>query len=627
MRSGFFTLVLGIAALLSAALVAIGLATGDLNYVFGVPPTPVGKCLYEKLNPAEVQRIRLTSDGTTAELVLENGVWMLTRPFKDRADPRFAKAIIDFTRTAKVEDAIPMDEIDGDLIGLRAGTIMVRLEDASDRPAAKYIIGRRTAWTIQDPETNQLIPTVFVRPMDRRRKDHVYACTGDIHPLVRDGFRFLRDHRPFYFHPDGLDRVHVRNSEGEFTLARDSPSAPWRIIKPLELRTDVKAVGRLLGGLYELTAVRVADRRDLVLPEAAEGAELAEISISSFGSEAETTLRLYPPGTRGNTQLATVSGRDAVFELPTKGDAELTTLAALPLTVNSLRDQTLTHLAIANLDSITIDPLDGEPIQLRRPAGAPWQVLRDNRFQPLNEKQLYTLLKAVTETKVAAFVSDAATDFSPYGLDAPFLTLRFASSGAGSTLTLAFGHGKDGQLYARRADSNTVVRLDEEFLASVGTRPYHWRSTNLWSIARPDVLAIVRRAPNQPELVLRYQFASEQWLAQQNGQDATVHLNPNRADFLLTKLASLQVSRWIPANSPDATRALANPTLTLQLQVKRVNDLGEQSAIDHFSLTIAPVTNSPQNQFFFAHLNSEADLFLLDHATVSDLLTDVLTED
>jgi hypothetical protein len=626
MRSGFFTLVLALAALLSAAVVVIGLTKGSLNYVFGVPPTPVGKTLYESLKPSEIRRIVLTSDGTTAELRLENGVWMAVRPFRDRADPRFAQAIIDFTRGAKVEDAIAMDKIDGDLIGLRAGTIMVRLEDSTDRPAAKYIIGRRTAWSAADPETGALVPTVFIRPMDRRRKDHVYACSGDIHPLVRDGFRFLRDHRPFYFHPDGLDRVHVRNSEGEFTLARESPAAPWRIIKPLELRTDVKAVAKLLGGLYELTAVRVAERQDVVLPDSAEGSELGEISLSSFGSDAETVLTLYPPGDKGSTQLATISGRDAVFELPTKADSELVTLARLPLTVNALRDQTLTQLAIANLATITIDNFADEPLLIERAPESPWKVRRDGRMHPLNEKQLYSLLKAITETKVAGFVTDAATDFAPYGLDAPILRLNFTST-AGDTLALTFGRGPDAQLYARRAESNTVVRLEDGILTAIGTRPHHWRSPVLWNLASPDIRAIIRRSGKDPELLLRYTFNEEKWSASVAGADATLELNPNRADYLLSKLITLEVARWIGRGSSEAALALADPSLVIELSVRRVNDLGEQVAIDRLTLSIAPVSDSPQNQFFYGHLNTEADLFMLDRSTVADLLTNVLAED
>jgi hypothetical protein len=625
MRSGFFTLILAIAALLAAMLVAVGLITGSLNYVFGVPPTPVGKNLYGDLAPAEIRRITLTSDGTTAELRLENGVWMTVRPFRDRADPRFAKAIIDFTRGAKVEDAIPMDEIDGELIGLRAGTIMVRLEDSSDRPAAKYIIGRRTAWNAADPESAELIPTVFIRPMDRRRKDFVYACSGDIHPLVRDGFRFLRDHRPFYFHPDGLDQVRVQYGEGKFTLARATPRSPWRIIKPLQLRTDVKAVGKLLGGLYELTATRINERADVVLPDSAEGSELGEIAISSFGSDAETVLTLHPAADNSTT-LATVTGRDGVFELPSKADSELVTLARLPLAVNALRDQTLTQLAIGNLAAITIDNPSQEPITLLRTPGAPWMLKRDGRMRPLNEKQLFSMLKAITETKVDAFVTDAATDFGPYGLDRPALNLRFTSTG-GETLALAFGRGGDGQLYARRDGSSTVVRVEDSILNAIGTQAHHWRSPTLWSLTRADVIAIVRHAPNQPDLVLRYNDALEQWNAQRDGKDLSADLNPNRANYLLNRLAGLQVSSWLPPGNSEAAMALAKAPLVIELQVRRINDFGEQIAIDRRTLSITPVSDSPQNQFYYGHLSSEPDLFILDQPSVLDLLTDVLAEE
>src|SRR6478735_6679147 len=157
MRSLGFTLILALLAILASGLAGWQWTQGNFDSVFGAPPTPVGKRIYDDFAPAEVKFIRVAQAGVSNQFELGPDGWQCVAPWKDRMDPRAAVEIINFTLGMRVEDAAPIDEID------------------------------------------QPVPTVFVLPRDPDHRHYIYSCTGDITPLFRDGLKYLRDYRPLYF--------------------------------------------------------------------------------------------------------------------------------------------------------------------------------------------------------------------------------------------------------------------------------------------------------------------------------------------------------------------------------------------------------------------------------------------
>ena len=78
----------------------------------------------------------------------------------------------------------------------------------------------------------------------------------------------MRDHRPFYFDPRLLQKIRLRDDQGELTLGHENPQAAWRIAKPLDLRTDSTVVKSLIEGLYQLEAPKISSRSAITLPGA-----------------------------------------------------------------------------------------------------------------------------------------------------------------------------------------------------------------------------------------------------------------------------------------------------------------------------------------------------------------------
>lgn len=627
MRSPVFTFLLAFIALILCGLVGWQISEGNLNTLLGAPPTREGDLLYTNFKPADVHRISLRGNGTYTEFVRDPLMgWQCVHPWpKDRMDPRAAERIIAFTLGTRVVDVIPIEKIDSKQAGFSDGIIDIRIEDASSRPLCKYQLGRRTAWWAENPETKRYEdPTVFIQPRDKSRKDYVYACTGDIHGAFVDGFRYLRDHQPFLFNPNGLERIRIKGQEGELTLASDQPGGVWRIVKPLELSTEKESMKHLIQGLFDLRAVKVYDRSDVTLPtgEAAGGSSL-QIGLLHFGQNKETVLDVLPVQSGAHNAYATVSDRpDVVFELPVKPDAaqDMVSIAQLPLTVNELRSATLTKLNVPALRGIQI-VTERDQIDLVRQNTGLWMIQdADGNQRPANRPRLVDLLTAVTDAKVAAFVTDAAVDFAPWGLDHPSVLLRFVGEN-NALVELAFGKDKEGSLFMNRKGTSSVVRVNPEILAKIATQSYQWRDSLVWSVGRIDIASIERTIPNRPPpFRLDYDGRDGAWKAQREGKDVTGELNPNRADYLLAAVEKLDSSRWLPPDDADAASALATPAMTLTVAVRRVDEQGDFKDLRNLTLQVAQ-TGPPGG--YYARVLHDVNPFVLDRETVQKLTVEV----
>ncbi len=624
MRSFVVTTLLALAAALLCGTAGWQWSKGNFDSVFGAPPTPVGERIYSAFTPADVKHIRVSGNGVNATFSLKENGWQASAPWTDRMDPRAAVGIINFTLGMRVEDSADEDEIDPEKSGLGETSTNIRLEGADHTPLASYKLGRATPWKAEVEGIEQPVPTVFVQTRDKNHKHHVYSCTGDINSLFKDGLKFLRDHHPFYFNPVSLQKIRIRSQQGDLTLGRADPKSPWRIVKPLDLPTAPATMKALLEGIFELQAVKVSDRATVTLPANASAVKTSQIALVPFGSENETLLEIFPPESpEAHDVKATVSDRpDTVFDLPLKPEPGLVSLANLPLSVNELRDPTLTHLNIQSLRGISIIPATGTEITITREPQKPWMTTIDGTPCEANEENLYSLLKAVTSGRATGFESDAATDFTPWGLHKPVLTLRFLAAD-NQGLELRFGLDSKGGYYVNRLGTPTVMKVDEALVSSIAVRPFEWRHALLWSVDRVNLLAIKRTDADAPPVILKYKFIDESWTAEQEGKDLTPSLDPVKANYMLSVLEGLKVSRWLATTDEGATAALQKPTLTLTVTELTVDGNDEATGVRDRTVTLAPAAPGKNPGFYYGRLDKEEHPFLLDRSTYLKIAGDL----
>lgn len=612
MRSFVFTILLIAATAALGTLAVWQTREGSLDRLLGSPPVAVGEKIYPGFQPENVARISLRSGET--EAVFENTPrgWFATSPWEDRMDPRAALAILTFANTTTPVDLVPRDKLDPATAGLGVGNTEITFSDASGESLARLRLGRRTPWLdLIGGDPPQTLPTIYLLPLERGRKSHVYAATGDLAPLFKDGFRHLRDHRLFYFNPIALEKIRIRTAEGELTLGRAGLTAPWRITKPLDLPTDPAAVKTLLEGLFELQATKLADRADVTLPSQTDPLRNSQIALTAFGEETETVLEILPSETpEARETLATVSDRPtAVFTLPLKSEPDIVSIPDLPLTVNDLRDPTLTNLNIASIRGMAIETATTPTILISRQPPAPWTATIGGNEQPANEQRLFDLLKAVTETRALSFETDAAPeDLSPWGLHRPILTLTFLAEN-NQTLAISFGLDNRGGLFAKRKASPTVMRIENSFLEKVAVKPQDWRHSRLWSLSKFDLTSLVRTEEGSPPLALSYNDLQEKWEARRDGNDVTADLDPARANFVLAALENLQVTRWLAPADEVAAAALAKPALTFAITENTFDDFGDRVGEKQETLTLAA---DPSSGLIYGKISSDPSPFILD---------------
>lgn len=624
MRSFLFTLLLLLSTALLGVLASWQFLQGNLNSLLGTPPTEIGAKIYPAFPPESIASISIKTEETKANFVKMKTGWQATEPWKDRMDPRAAISILTFANTAIAVDAVPRDDLDAKLAGLNGGNIELHLRDDDGETLAMFRLGRRTPLLhLADEEKPEPIPTTYLLPLERGRKSHVYAATGDILPLFKDGFNFLRDHSPFYFNPLSTQKIRLRTAQGELTLARETPASAWRITKPLDLSTNPEAVKTLLEGLVNLRATKLSDRAQVTLPTNGTSPQNDQIAITPFGSTTETILSILPPATPDAAETqATVNDRpNTVFTLPLKSDPSLVSIPDLPLTVNDLRDPTLTNLNIASIRGIAIESATAPTILISRQPPAPWITTINGVEQQANEQRLYELLKAITTSRAIAFETDAAPeDLSPWGLDKPILRLIFLAEN-NLSLSVMFGLDKNGNLFAKRKDSASIMRLDTRILDEIATNPHDWRHSLLWSVSSVDLKSITRISGQSPPLKLDYNWNSDEWVARSGENDVTEELDPSRAKYLLGALENLEVSRWLAPTDAPALAALSEPTLVFQVEVKTVDEFGDEKSTITRTLALGI---DPTSQLIYGKHSDDTVLFTLSPETFQKLAIPLL---
>ena len=614
MRSYGFTAVLAVAAAVLVTLAAWRWRHGGLDELHGAPPVAVGQRMNPTLDPQQVTGIHVATKGAEAEFVLRPDGWHAVSPWADRMDPRAAAAILQFSAATRVEDSADASEINAAETALDEHAVRIRLTDRNQNLLAAFKLGRATPWKAEVEGADAPVATVFLQPLERHRDDTVYICTGDIGALFRDDLRLLRDHLPFHFRESGLARIRIRTLEGDLTLERSDPAAKWRIIKPLELSADPTAIRSLIEGLMQLQALRVADRAQVTVAAAENPVQSTQVALSSFGQAGECVLEVMPAESAdAATVMATVNDRPGVvFELPMAAGTGAITLGGLPLSLDELRDPSLARIDVGTLQSVSIRPATSREILLTRDSARPWMASIGGVVGEANERNLYSLLKAVTEARAESFESDAATDFAPWGLDRPILTLALTHRD-GRSLAMRFGIDGRGRLFANPVGSPTVMRIDEKFLQSVAIGAHEWRHERPWSIDRVNLIALERSIDTGASVSLEYQFVTEDWrLAAPVADRPDAIVDRARADFVLTTLENLRVARWLAPGDAAALSALSVPSMVFRIREKLLSDSGEFSGFVDRTLTLAPATPGHDPEFHYGILLGDPQPFLID---------------
>lgn len=626
--------------ILAVALCAFALLHKSESYSKGIEylgsKKKIGGFLFNIRDIKKAKQIILSdSKGNTATFRYEGNLWSMKSPREDRADVRMIGTLLHFTSMMKVRDVVSSKGTKLNEYGLKDGRIRVQILGDNDKNLCDYLIGRTTAWSLKKDAQEGHTPTLFIQLGSKRQKENIYVCSensaSNIHQLFANEFLLFRDHHPFYFNPKSLKTISLQYKGNEVLLSKENPLSSWKIIKPLELPVDSKAFEALLKRMLNLRATKIADRVSVTLPTGGNGtSQQQEISIQDFNSETQANLKIYPPQKKEDPEvLATVSDRpDSIFFLPLIESASSTgqlTLNHLLLGVNDLRSKTLCSIRRGEIRTIVIKPENMSSLLLERKKHTPWRIFHSNKWKQANEASMANLLSALTEDKIQKFVTDSATDLTPYGLNKPFLHIGFASS-KGEKLRLAFGkkYGKK-EIYAHLAGSPNVWQINTETLSKINTYPWQWQSADLLSLPKIDIRSINISRRGKKILKLDYNFFSDEWKAILGNDEMTHKLNPYRANNLIKIIQSLQTTKWLGPFHPHAKESLKKPDTLIHIKISSSDSQNGEEKIVTKTLSISHTKGS---LICFGKLSTEPasfsqekenSYFLLNPETVSKL--------
>ena len=679
--------------LVLVTLAAIGAAVrltidGNLSRILGRTAFSSGERLfpYTKEEMNEISWMRINCGGDMAEFRRRpNGVWWGEKPWDDRMDPRAAAAILQYTYSTSIVDALPLHKIDSASLkefGVKTTPITITLKEMSadgkrSSTVARYTLGSTAPWLVDDPENQTTDDTTYMQTDFYGRDSRILVGTGNILPLFKSGIRQLRDHRPLLIHPAMPASIEINNKGQRIALERPSPDprTPWKITYPLPLDTDPQMMNVLLGTLQKLTAVRVYDPEETSVPDMTDD-QVTSVSIRNFTGrlagdgkslaveEKPVTLRIYPPSDNSNLAelvKATVSDRKAVFELAqtTGSNKEVPGVRNIPLDLNLLRSKQLTDIGDYKITGLSIRrSLQDYPTIVRFVQGdektgqqPTWMYTAEgSRYQEVNPDHLVSLLKTVKTGNVAGFASDKATDLSVYGLDNPLLTLTMSllpkpNEKPRPPVIVFFSKGTDGSWYARQSGKPTVVMLDNEYMKNFTANALAWKKKILLSFNRYNLKEMhLERIGSGGPLVLKFDRLDDSWTASKDGRDETLNINPNRANRYLDELEKMEVASWLPYTNPEAREALKKPVFRLKLVIQVYKDVSRQERQEvtgkdgvtfsaepemeekTISMEIAPAGEAGFSRFYYGKINTTPYYFILNMDSVR-LLGASLAED
>lgn len=679
--------------LVLVTLAAIGAAVlltidGNLSRIIGRTAFSSGERLfpYTKEEMNEISWMRINCGGDMAEFRRRpNGVWWGEKPWDDRMDPRAAAAILQYTYSTSIVDALPLHKIDSASLkefGVKTTPITITLKEMSadgrrSSTMARYTLGSTAPWLVDDPENQTTDDTTYMQTDFYGRDSRILVGTGNILPLFKSGIRQLRDHRPLLIHPAMPASIEINNKGQRIALERPSPDprTPWKITYPLPLDTDPQMMDVLLGTLQKLTAVRVYDPEETSVPDMTDD-QVTSVSIRNFTGrvagdgkslaveEKPVTLRIYPPSDNSNLAelvKATVSDRKAVFELAqtTGSNKEVPGVRNIPLDLNLLRSKQLTDIGDYKITGLSIRrSLQDYPTIVRFVQGdektgqqPTWMYTAEgSRYQEVNPDHLVSLLKTVKTGNVAGFASDKATDLAVYGLDNPLLTLTMSllpkpNEEPRPPVTVFFSKGTDGSWYARQSGKPTVVMLDNEYMKNFTANALAWKKKSLLSFNRYNLKEMhLERIGSGGPLVLKFDRLDDSWTASKDGRDETLNINPNRANRSLDELEKMEVVSWLPYTNPEAREALKKPVFRLKLVIQVYKDASRQEHREitgkdgitfsaepemeekTISMEIAPAGEAGFSRFYYGKINTTPHYFILNMDSVR-LLGASLAED
>lgn len=400
---------------------------------------------------------------------------------------------------------------------------------------------------------------------------------------------------------DAVARVAIRFPDRTVELARSD--SDWRLVAPLDADADDAQVKGIVTSLTGAKVDRTLDDADADRAAFGFDDDAPSVELTDDGG-ATVTLRIGRTTPIGSKTY--VIARDGGPVLLTASNLR----AAIDKQAGDLRDKQLVDYADDDVTRVEIARPGAETIVLERADRDAWTVSPGGHVADLTEVRSY--LSSLRATRAVAFVDEAPTDLTGYGLAEPQLTVSVRAGEETPVATLLVGaehaEGESTRLYAKRGERPNVVALGEWSLRSLDKDVAAFRDKTVLGFdpERVGRFTIQRRGGE----ALTFERGDAGWRFE-GSDDAVDQENVTR---FLTDLRELKGAGIIqePAAEP-LPFGLTDPALRIDLVDRDGAAMGSVAATKdgdaHYAMRVGSETIYDLRDYAYARLDKARDAF------------------
>jgi hypothetical protein len=361
-----------------------------------------------------------------------------------------------------------------------------------------------------------------------------------------------------------LDQTQVKRVEvhqGDQVIAVESEGDQgWKIVAPLEAKADKTKVNDLISTINGVKVKEFLDEAPQDLAKYGLNPPRWRLAFFIGADRAEKSLLLGDEDTAKGGLNAKRGAMDHVFLVETK------LLEKLPKEVSDWRDRAL--MVVKRDDMERVEIRDGEST-LEVACVENCGKIPDDRWQikqPIEAKadavKVRTVLRNLEELKAKSFISEAATDLSPYKLDHPAAQVRLWLREKSEPLTILLGRedAEQGGRYLKLAERPAVYLIDAKDSAELLKTAPELRDLKLLGFKARDIKKI---EVTQPDGTVALEGDGDTW---NQVQPTKSKVEGHRVRSFVWKLEDLEFKDEWPAAAvgPDV-HGLEQPAATVTL--------------------------------------------------------------
>jgi Domain of unknown function (DUF4340) len=516
--------------------------------------------------------------------------WMLTEPVRAKAEQRTVDEVLEGLVEGKRDKVIAEQAADLADFGLQEPALVV---EATVKDVAVPIvlhIGART-------------PTMSGYYAREGEQSKVLMVPTSLHSKFDKSVLTLRDKTVLALDQSQVKRVEVHQGDQPIAVESEGDKG-WKMVAPLQAKADKTRVNDLINTINVAKVKEFLEEAPQDLAKYGLNPPRWRLTFLVGDDRAEKSLWLGDEDTAKGGLNAKRGAMDNVFLVETK------LLEKLPKEASDWRDRAI--MAVKRDDMERLEVRDGDSL-VEVACIENCGKIPDDRWQlkqPLEAKadavKVRTLLRHLEELKAKSFMSEAATDLTPYGLDHPAaqITIRLKDQAEPVTILLGRQDADTAGRYLKLAERPAVYLIDMKDAADLLKTAPELRDLKLLAFKARDIRKI---EVAQPDVTVVVEGDGETW---NQVKPTKAKVDGHKVRSLLWKLEDLEFKdEWTATAVAPDVHGLEQPAATVTLWLQGGKKLE----------TLRLGNKLEGKEWVYAQLESSPMLYAVDAKVLADL--------